>query len=280
MGFVNYHTHSCHCDGVMRPESYVKQAIRLGFDALGFSAHAPLPFENAWSIQTGGLNRYLDDIQALKKKYQKRIPVLLGLEIDYIPGISEPFSKIKEACSLDYVIGGVHLVTHPTQDGLWFIDGAPQGYDEGLRDLFERNIREAVGRYFWQLEEMVTTQKPDIIAHCDKIKMNNRGLYFSQEEDWYQQHLRKMVDVIASSGCIAEVNTRGIYKKRCAETYPSIEVLKAFKRLNVPVTVSTDAHHPQEIALLMPETLILLKEIGFRETMVWSEQAWVPRLIT
>jgi histidinol-phosphatase (PHP family) len=258
---------------------YVKEAIRQGFDALGFSAHAPLPFANTWSIRPGKLNDYLHDIRTLKQKNASLIRIAMGLEIDYIPGVSKSFADTQKECGLDYVIGGVHLVSSFGTDALWFIDGGPKGYDDGLRDIFQMDIKKAVGRYFEQLEEMVLTQRPQIIAHCDKIKMNNRSLYFSQEEPWYKKHLSHMVDVIAASGCIAEVNTRGIYKKRCPETYPSVEVLKEFKRRKVPVIVSTDAHHPDEISLLMPETICVLEELGFRELMVLGRSGWEPRPI-
>jgi histidinol-phosphatase (PHP family) len=276
VGFVNYHTHSNHCDGVRPPADYVREAKARGFDALGFSAHAPMPFHNTWSIKPGKLDAYLKDIRALKKKHDG-LQVLLALEADYIPGVSTAFADWKKNCGLDYIIGGVHLVATPGRENLWFIDGGPINYEEGLKHLFNMNIRRAVGCYFSQLWEMIMTEKPDIIAHPDKIKMNNRGLYFSTEDEWYLKYISETVDVIAKSGAVTEVNTRGIYKKRCPETYPSLRMLKEFQRRHVPVVISTDAHHPSEIALQIPETTGLLKEIGFRETMVFRDGGWHAR---
>jgi histidinol-phosphatase (PHP family) len=277
VGFVNYHTHSRHCDGVKAPEEYIKEAIARGFDSLGFSAHAPLPFENTWSIRPGMLDQYCVDIRHQQKKYSRDLNVLLGLEIDYIPGISKPFAEWRKECGLDYIIGGVHLVKRPGNKELWFIDGGPQGYDTGLKDLFDMNIQVAVETYFGQLWEMLRIETLDIVAHCDKIKMNNRERYFSTNDKWYKELLVATAEVIAHAGCIAEVNTRGIYKKRCEETYPSEYLLKEFLKLKVPVTISTDAHHPTEISLQIPETVELLRKIGFKETMVFHQGAWQAR---
>ena len=39
---ANYHTHTLFCDGTASPEDMVKQALRLGFDHLGFSGHVDI----------------------------------------------------------------------------------------------------------------------------------------------------------------------------------------------------------------------------------------------
>jgi histidinol-phosphatase (PHP family) len=279
LGFVNYHTHTKFCDGTSEPEEYVRAAIDLGFDALGFSGHAPVPFVNRWSIKPEMLDDYVSIILLLKEKYHRQIEIHLALEIDYIPGLSTDIKKFKKKYSLDYTIGGIHLVKAPHSEKLWFIDGSPEGYDVGLIEVFEMDICKAVGCYFTQLWEMITEQKPDIIAHFDKIKMNNRGLYFSTDENWYRNYIHETIRIIAYSGQIVEVNTRGIYKKRSEELYPSIWILEELLKLNVPVIVSTDAHKPEELSLQMPETLQILKDIGYRETMVLTSKGWKGRAL-
>lgn len=277
MGLVNYHTHSNFCDGSSEPEAYIKAALEQGFDAIGFSSHAPLPFENRWSIKPDMLDSYVQNIRYLKEKFKKKIEVFLSLEIDYVPNKSEGIEYFRKKCGLDYTIGGVHLVKSPDSNELWFIDGNPIGYDIGLKDIFRMDIQKAVGCYFTQVWEMISIEKPDIIAHVDKIKMNNRERYFSVDDNWYKEYIQKTIKIIAQSGLIAEVNTRGIYKKRCAEFYPSVEVLEEFCRLGVPVTVSSDAHDPSEIGLQIPEAMQTLREIGFREFMVFTPKGWKSR---
>jgi histidinol-phosphatase (PHP family) len=271
---INYHTHSHFCDGSSEPEAYVLAALEMGFAALGFSAHAPLPFDNRWSLKPDSVDEYLAAISALKTKYAGRIDVSLGMEIDYIPGISSSFSELKEQYALDFVIGGVHLVKSAGSEQLWFIDGSPEGYDSGLADIFDNDIRRAVKCYFTQLWEMIREQKPDIIAHFDKIKMNNRGRYFSTDDIWYRKYLYETIRTIASYGSIVEVNTRGIYKNRSDELYPAVWILRECFKLGIPVTVSSDAHMPEELIMQVPETMQLLKEIGYKNIMMLGDHGW------
>ena len=95
---------------VLVGEDYVKKAIALGFEALGFSGHAPVPMENSFAILPEELNDYGNAIKFLKQKYSNQIKIFLSLEIDYIPKVIEDFSIFKKQLELDYTIGSVHLV--------------------------------------------------------------------------------------------------------------------------------------------------------------------------
>jgi len=243
MNLFNLHTHSTFCDGKEDPESYIKQAIELGFHTLGFSSHAPVPFENNFALKPENLDNYVNTIRSLKEKYKDAINIYLSMEIDYIPGSIENFSKLRKQCGLDYVIGGIHLVKKPDCDQLWFIDGPKQEiYDKGLEQIFKKDIRVAVKTYFNQLNQMISSQKPDIIAHLDKIKMHNSGRYFSEDESWYQHLVNETLENIVLSECIVEVNTRG-----------------------------SDAHKPVELNGYYKDALGILKGIGFGELQYYSE---------
>ena len=39
---ANYHTHTSLCDGTASPEEMVLEALRKGFDHLGFSGHVDI----------------------------------------------------------------------------------------------------------------------------------------------------------------------------------------------------------------------------------------------
>jgi len=160
MNLFNLHTHTNFCDGKAEPEEYVKQAIELGYHSLGFSGHAPVPFNNHFAIKDERLNDYFNVIKDLRKKYQDQINILLALEIDFIPGITKEFDWFRKAGNLDYLIGGIHLIRNKGVKDLWFIDGPLQEkYDEGLKKLFNGNGRKGVEAYFKQLNEMIAFLK-------------------------------------------------------------------------------------------------------------------------
>jgi histidinol-phosphatase (PHP family) len=271
----NLHTHTLFCDGKAEPEAYVKKALELGFHTLGFSGHAPVPFENNFSIKEEEFDNYISTINSLKEKHKGQINIFLALEIDFIPGITKSFSEFKKQGNLDYTIGGVHLVRNKDKQGLWFIDGPKfETYDEGLEKLFNGNIRKGVETYYNQIQEMTITQKPDIIAHFDKIKMHNRNRYFSEEESWYEDLVWKSLKTISEAGSIVEVNTRGLYKKRSASTFPGTAILEQILHLKIPITLSSDAHQPEELDGYYKETIGLLKDIGFKDLMCFSADGW------
>ncbi len=275
MDLFNYHTHSTFCDGSAEPEAYVKKAIMLGLHSLGFSGHAPIPMENGFAIKDEELSTYCDTIRSLKDKYKDQIHIFLGLEIDYIPGFTKDFQDFRDQCKLDYTIGSVHLVVNPENKQLWFIDGGNIAtYDEGLQQIFNGDIQQAVKTYYQQINQMIITQKPDIIGHFDKIKMNNKNRFFTQEEKWYKDLVNGTIAVIKENNSIVEVNSRGLYKKRSDELFPGIPILKALYRLKIPVTISSDAHKPEELNSFFYETTVILKEIGFKTVMVFKNGKW------
>jgi histidinol-phosphatase (PHP family) len=276
MVYFNLHTHTRYCDGSGEPEEYVQAALDEGFHTIGFSGHAPVPFENNFAIRNDKkLGEYCKAIRDLQKKYHGRISVLLALELDYIEEISRDFGITREECGLDYTIGSVHLVRNAGNERLWFIDGPKsESYDEGLREVFGGDIKFAVTKYYEQVNRMVLTQKPDIVGHFDKIKMHNKDRYFHEEEHWYRDLVMDTLDVFKKMGVIIEVNTRGIYKKRSQELYPGNWVLKEIFKKGLPITLSSDAHRPEEIAGYYPETLGILKDIGFKSLVFFGEGGW------
>ena len=277
----NLHTHSKFCDGSGEPEEYVMTALEKGFHSLGFSSHAPVPFKNNFAIKDDAeLQKYCHTIRELQLRYRDRISILLALELDYIDGISGDFQEFKEICQLDYTIGSVHLVKNVDEDNLWFIDGAKvESYDGGLKNVFGGDIRKAVSAYYRQVNQMVLTQKPDIIGHLDKIKMHNQNRYFREDEPWYRKLVMNLLDIIKQSGTIVEGNTRGIYKQRCEDLYPGKWVLKEILKRDIPVTISADAHRPEEIDGYYAETLVILRDIGFNNLVYFNEGRWKEQAI-
>lgn len=276
MKLFNLHTHCAFCDGSSAPEGYVKEAIRQEFDTIGFSSHSPLPFENRFAIADDRkLVEYAAEIRHLKSIYCKQINIFLGLEIDFIPGLSKPFNYFIKLAGLDYTIGGVHLIKRNDRDELWFTDGPVQEtYDKGMKLLFGDDVKQAVTAYWQQVREMIFTQKPDVVAHLDKIKMHNKNRFFTEDESWYEAQLDETLALIEETGSIVEVNTRGIYKGRSDELFPGMKALKKIHRLGIPITLSSDAHRPEELSGHFSQTREILLEIGFRSLMLYAENGW------
>lgn len=268
---VNYHTHSTYCDGKEPLPAYVAAAESRNFAQLGFSSHAPVPFENDFGITENDIPTYCSEIDRLQQT--TNICLLKALECDFIPGMSTPFGQFKQKYGLDYVIGGVHLVRPQHRDGLWFIDGSKREiYDDGLNTLFDMDVRRAVTAFWEQTFEMLETQQMDVIAHFDKIKMHNQHRFFQENEKWYGVLADKALQLIKAHDVVVEINTRGIYKKRCDAFYPSSELLRKARKMDIPVIISSDAHKSDELDLLFPEAAEELERCGYGNVVHFNPQ--------
>ena len=117
---ANYHTHSLYCDGKSTLEEQVHAAEQCGLFQLGFSSHAPVPFENNFAMVEEKLPDYIQEIDRLQQT--TLVSLLKSLECDYIPEMTVDFAKRQTEDGLDYVIGGVHQVRQRNGEGLWFED--------------------------------------------------------------------------------------------------------------------------------------------------------------
>ncbi len=271
----NLHQHSLFSDGKAETLDYVEKAIRLGFSSLGFSEHSPLPFNTSFSLKKERVQAYINETDILKHRFADKLEVFRSLEMDFVPVLSEDFSFWAMNCKTDYLIGSVHLVSSGTGNPLWFTDGPdPKTYDEGIRNLFDGDIKKAVKTFFHQTNQMIETQEFDIIGHFDKVKMHNADRFFKDEDKWYRNLIGETLELIKKKNLIVEINTRGLYKKRSKKLFPDDYALKRVKELGVPIIISSDAHHPSELNAMFDFVVDYLKQLGFNEMMKFSDSGW------
>ncbi|HMJ70766.1 MAG TPA: histidinol-phosphatase [Cyclobacteriaceae bacterium] len=269
--WTNYHCHTNFCDGKKPVADVVSEAKKLGMLALGISSHAPLPFPAKWCMKPEMLDAYLGEIADARSKTTD-MQIYAGLEVDYIPDKVSPHT-FKD--KLDYTVGSVHFVDQlPNGEG-WGIDGTYEVFMGGLVAIYGGSIRQAINRYFTLTREMVINATPDVVGHIDKIKMHNRGDHFYQEaEPWYKQEVKQTLDVVAKAGCIIEVNTRGLYQSRTDDPYPSPWILQEILDRNIPITLSSDAHHPDDLVNRFTEVAGDLLSIGFKKLRILLDGRW------
>jgi len=281
MQYFSYHTHSTFCDGKSSVETVCEQAVETGLTAIGFSSHAPVPFNTAWAMPFERLSDYVKEVERCKHKFADQLEVFLALEADFITtNKSVPFSTWQQLGQLDYIIGSVHLVNNPLKkDAIWFLDGPQEEYKQRIDACFDGDVRAGVSQYYRQLQDMILTQKPDVVAHMDKVVMNNKGRFFSERDAWYQQILEETLQVIAKENTIVEVNTRGIYRGKYHTWFPNADIINRCVELNIPLTVSVDAHHANELTAGFDDAIIGLKKAGCKLISVFEAGRWKQKLI-
>ena len=275
MVWANFHTHTKYCDGNGEITDFAEAALMRDIVCLGFSSHAPLPFDTDWTMPPSLLEAYCDDCRRAKREYEGKLKIFLGLEVDYIRGISCPRMPEFSALGLDYVIGSVHFFETDC-GGTWLtVDGSPEEFQRGITRLYDSSVRKAVERYYALIREMVRSHPPDIVGHLDLVKKNNTGeKYFSEEESWYRDAVFETLDAIAGTGVIVEVNTGGLIRKRTDAIYPSPWILGRCHELKIPIMLNADAHSPDEVCGYFPETASMLRGLGFTTLCVLNSCGW------
>lgn len=272
---ANYHSHTYYCDGDEHPEKYIREAIKKKLFAYGYSSHAPVNFNTDWNIRKEDFQKYLSDVNDIKKKYANEIEVYLGLEIDYIPEIAGRDKYLNASAGLDYFIGSVHFVDSFADGTPWNIDTSQTIFDKGLKEIFANDFRKAAEKFYAITCEMVSKDNPTIIGHLDKIKMfASKDGIFHENESWYVRAVKDTLRIIKKWGSFVEINTRGIYRYQQTDLYPSIWIIEMMKEMNIPLVLSSDAHRPDEITGGFNYALNELKKTGVNELFVLKEGNW------
>ncbi|MFM9838650.1 MAG: histidinol phosphatase, partial [Cyclobacteriaceae bacterium] len=116
-----------------------------------------------------------------------------------------------------------------------------------------------------------------ILGHLDKMKIQNpANKFFTETESWYQQEVKETIKAIKASESIIEVNTRGIYQKKTFDTYPSGWILELIHKENIPITISSDAHHADDLINQFEQAMRLLRKVGFKKIHILTEGTWKP----
>lgn len=241
----------------------------------GFSSHAPLPLDRPWTMRKDELGRYLQHLKILRSKYEEEIEVAIGMEIDYLPGVSWWDFYGSALRSLDYTIGSVHLVESFEDGTPWEVDGSHEMFVDGLERIFKGDVKTAVSRYYELTRWMIMLENPDVVGHLDKIKLQNvAGNHFQETEEWYKREVEKTLKVIANTGTIVEVNTRGLYTGKTLDLYPSQWVLERIHAMRIPIMLNSDGHKPNEVCAGFELAARVLNKIGFKELMIWESGLW------
>ena len=69
---------------------------------------------------------------------------------------------------------------------------------------------------------------------------------------------------MAQAGVAIEVSTAGL-RKPCREIYPSRAFLQIARRRNIPITLGSDAHVPQDTGADFQAAVALVRACGYAE---------------
>lgn len=257
------HTHHFRCghaDGNIR--DYIEAGIKAGLSVIGISDHTPYfgsteeqPFPRI-AMAKQELKNYVEEVLQLKREYEGKIDVLLGIESDYFPEHAEIYRQTLTQYPFDYVIGSVHSV--------------------GNVSIFNKNRWKKLSKeqhiadkkaYYALIQESARSGMFQILGHIDAMK----GNYPAFSDIPAAEAIDETLEVIAEQGVAIEINTSG-KTKLSGGWYPSDSILERALHFGVEVTFGSDAHVPWRVADEWEEVAARLKEIGFKEWVYYKNK--------
>lgn len=270
---TNYHCHTVFCDGRVGMETMIRFAIAKRFTSLGFSSHAPLPFQTPWTMNKSDMSDYFAEFRRFRNKYKDKIDLYLGLEIDYLNDKDNPSNEYFRDLPLDFRIGSVHLLPD-INENIVDIDCSVQRFHNLVNRNFNNNINLVIRLYFYNSIHMVKSGGFDIVGHCDKMLYNvERVCPGKTSEEWVNQLLNNYLKLIAEKGYMVEINTKRYLEQKVFS--PNEKYFTTLYDLGIPVLVNSDAHYPDKINDGRKEALSALKEAGYTTVRQLDNGKWV-----
>jgi histidinol-phosphatase (PHP family) len=268
MTYTCIHTHTTFCDGSDDIETMCRGAYERGFSVLGFSSHAPVGkktgLKTDWHIGEDRFREYLEELRSARVRWEGRLTVYSGLEVDYIRGLMGPADRDLQDLELDYLIGSVHYIIPPRGGDPFPVDDAPEIFRANILTHFKGD-GEAVMECYWDaVEDLIRAGGFDLLGHADLIKKNNAGSqYFSPEGPAYRARLEKAASLAAQSGVVVEVNTGGMTRGWIGEPYPGPALLRLLGEKEVPLTITADAHRAEHLGSRYDDARRAMREAGY-----------------
>jgi histidinol-phosphatase (PHP family) len=244
--WMDYHMHTRLTDGAGEPVEYAAVAVSRGLAEIGCSEHAPLADRDTdWTLKRSDLPTYVGWVEEARRQFPQ-LTIKLGLEVDYAPGCEDWVRELAGMYPWDFFLGSVHFI------GEWPVDLSAKYWEN-------HDVEERWRAYFALWKQAARSGLYDSLAHPDlPKKFNHRPA--TDFRGVYEDALR----VVAGAGIAIELNTAGL-RKPCREIYPSAEFLQMARRLDIPLSLGSDAHVPQDVGADFDKAAALLKQTGYRE---------------
>ena len=248
----DFHIHSTYCDGKDSLEEIVIKAVEKEFEAIGFSSHAPIPFENDYAMKKEDVLKYVEEIAFLKKKYSGQIEIFCGTELDY-------FSEI-DTSLFDYTIGSVHTIY---KDGVWLeVDFSKERLLADVDKYYNGDIYSYIADYYKLVGDIRNKHNPDIIGHLDLVSKFNENLDIFKEDEKYLDIAYNAIDKLTETPAVFEINTGAISRGYRTEPYPSIPLLKRIMERGGKIIINSDGHRKEDIGFCFEEAEDYIKKTG------------------
>jgi histidinol-phosphatase (PHP family) len=251
----DYHMHTALSDGEGEMDAFVARAATLGLAEIGFSDHlVPDAFdEEGYGLPGQDVARYAGDVRRAASRADGP-GVLVGIEVDYVPGTEAEMEALLDAERFDYAIGSVHFAAGFPFDMPTFRD------DPRWEDV------DAVYRAYWDtVAAAAAWGRFDVVGHLDLVKKfgHRPAAPMAAAED-------AALEAIRDAGLAIELNTSGL-RGAAGEAYPGPALLARAAALGIPLVLGSDAHTAADVGRDFDRAVALARAAGYEATLRLSD---------
>ncbi len=244
-------------------DRYCMRANELKIPVIGFSTHFDInparddidPFMivdgEKLRINDYTIGRYMDDCMTARDKFPD-LKILIGMEVDYFPGVESEIYRLKQIFDFDYLIGSVHI-----------IDGINIASKREATDYFNINpLVKLAGAYFELLYNAANCGLFDILGHADYYLL--RGVFHYGQEIFsiHKSYLEKVVKAMIRTSTGFEVNTS--YRRHGGDSFfPQPDFIEdAIGSGAVFNSIGSDSHNVKHLGEGIREAIATLADSG------------------
>ena len=205
-------------------------------------------------VCTYSIEDYLTGMRNAARFYEE---LSIGVEADYFPGSQEKLKALLEPYSLDYVIGSVH-----------FHEGLKLDQPEVQNKLTSYDPSLLYKQYYHTLIEAIHSGIFQFMSQLDHITMFGH----TPPEEELAIHYNDIAAALCIADVATEINTGLAYRHPAMEIGPSASFLTILKDYDVPITLASNAHYPDELGTMLDDAIQLLQQIGYEEIVYYKNK--------
>jgi histidinol-phosphatase (PHP family) len=156
---------------------------------------------------------------------------------------------------VDYLIGSVHFLDN------WGFDNP-----EFIKEWDKRDVDDIYKEYFSYIKELAESKLFQIVGHIDLVKV-----FGHKPKTPIKDIAKEAVKAIKKAGMAVEINTAGL-RKPVKELYPSDELLEMILQEGIDLTLSSDAHSPQQVGFGYDTVMEKLKKLGVKKLVYFEKK--------
>lgn len=228
----SYHNHTYRCNHASGSEKeFIEKAIAAGIKTLGFSDHAPMPFDNGYyshfRMKLNETDEYIKTLESLRDEYKNDINIRIGFEAEYYPDVFPKMIEFLSDYPYEYLLLGQHALGNEQNDHYC-----------SRKTTDETQLT----RYVDQVIEGLSTGKFLYIAHPDILN-------FVGDDSFYRAEMGRLCVAAKDMNIPLEINILGMREGR---NYPNFEFWKIAAEHECLAILGQDAHHTPDVTA--PET--------------------------